>query len=443
MPQKKYRVLQKTVLAGLIFFASFAASTDAGAEAVYLRNGRVMVGRIVEKNPDYLVLQTGEGDDAVTATIFHDDIARIEDEETYAQELRDVPFYLKNSIKPSGMAGPSSLPLRPPTESITSRIFALVEGDKQIKADTPSYEEELAQLPKFDGSPLTVQAYASYMQMLEERRKAMDALAASLKNGRVAPQGNGRIKGIITLPKMPAQMPVEEEASGGLYVYLLSEQPDGRYAFPAPMVYDIIDAEDLTVMQTRYEIIGIPPGRYKVFAQWDVGAPAVREERSGGDAFLNYLGADGDLSGFQKDVVTLGRDDEVEGIDFFCADTSSFDQIFFSWLQPYMYSITDIYYTRPTPDDPHILLVFKNLGAGDIDMLALDLFIDNMKMIFPLELTDIAPGEEKEFDISSFFLTHLKMTEGAKLVRKARSILFRVQNPITKKVEFEKTLYIY
>ncbi len=64
-------------------------------------------------------------------------------------------------------------------------------------------------------------------------------------------------------------------------------------------------------------------------------------------------------------------------------------------------------------------------------------------MLFPLEVNNISPGEEKTFDISSFFLTHLKMTEGSRLVRKPRSVLFRVQSPITKEVEFEKNLYIY
>ncbi len=433
----------KILIIGVVLLLVFSGGRPAFAQAVYLKNGRVMVGRIVEKNPDYIVLKSGEGPEAVTATIFLEDISRISEEETYTQELSAVPFYIKKTLTPAETSGPASLPLRPPTEGITSRIHSLVEGDKALKAGGSFPEERIQELPDIDVSPLTLQAYASYLQMLEERKAELEAAIEARKRGEPPLSGDGRIAGAVTLPDMPSKVPVSSEASGGLYVYLLREQPDGRYAFPAPMLYAAVDAANVTLTQVRYEITGIPPGRYKVFAQWDVAAPAVREERTQKDAFLNYLGAQGDYSGFYKDAIDVGKGAVLKEIDFGCVDQSPFNEIFFSWMQPFQYEITDIYYTRPRPEEPRILLVAKNLGSRAIDAVALDLFIDNMKMIFPLELSDIAAGQEKEFDISSFFLTHLKLTEGSNLERKARSVKFRVQNPITKEVEFEKNLYIY
>jgi len=434
---------RRAFIASLILLCLLVAGPCAFAEAVYLKNGRVMVGVIVEKTPDYLVLKSGEGPEAATATIFLEDVARIEEEEDYARELANVPYYIKKTFAPAEGQGSASLPLRPPTESITARIRSLVEGDKVLKAGERPPEEKIQELPNIDANPLTLQAYASYLHMLEERRAQLEAQIEARKKGQPPPSGDGRIAGTVTLPDMPRNVPVSTEASGGLYVYLLKEQPDGRYTFPAPMLYAAVDAANVTLAQVRYEVTGIPPGRYKVFAQWDVAAPAVREERNEKDTFLNYLGAQGDYSGFHKDAVDLEKDAAVRGIDFDCVDQSAFNEIFFSWMQPFQYEIRDIYYSRPRPETPLILLVAKNIGSRPIDILALDLFIDDMKMVFPLELNNIAPGEEKEFDISSFFVTHLKLTEGANLVRKSRSVKFRVQNPITKEVEFEKNLYIY
>jgi len=447
MFQETVRVPERTRILSLVLAVFLCAGLFAGpcvfAEAVYLKNGRVMVGRIVEKNPDYIVLKSGEGADAVTATVFHEDIARIGEEEVYAEELSAVPFYLKKTMTAPDVSGPAHLPLRPPTGSISARIRDLVQGDKVLKAGEPSPEEKIKELPRIDGNPLTLQAYASYLQMLDERKAQLEATIEARKKGEALPSGEGRIAGVVTLPDMPFKVPVSAEASGGLYVYLLQEQPDGRYTFPAPMLYAAVDGANVTLAQVRYEVTGIPPGRYKVFAQWDVASPAVREERNEEDTFLNYLGAEGDYSGSYEDTIDMEKDAVIKGIDFSCVDRSPFGEIFFSWMQPFQYEITDIYYTRPRRDDPHILLVAKNLGSKTIDVLALDLFIDDMKMLFPLELKTIGPGEEKEFDISSFFVTHLKLTEGSQLERKARSVKFRVKNPITQEVEFEKNLYIY
>ncbi len=442
MLHTSHRVSTKVLVVGIVCFAFCVDAPGVRAEAVYLKNGRVMVGRIVEKNPDYIVLKTGEGPEAVTATIFLEDVAKVEEEETYAQELSAVPFYLKKPPGPAETSGPEPVALRPPTESIFSRIHSLVEGDKLMKAGEPPFKKNIGEVSDIDVNPLTLKAYASYMQMMEERKQGLQAMIEARKHGEPLPQGNGRISGVVTLPDMPYNVSVSAEASGGLYVYLLKEQSGGRYTFPAPMLYAIIDAVNVTLAQVRYEITGIPPGRYKVFAQWDVAPPAVREERGEADSFLNYLGAGGDYSGFCKDPIDVGKD-VVKDIDLTCVDQSPFDEIFFNWLQPFEYEITDIYYTRPRQDDPHILLVIQNVGSQAIDVLGLDLFIEDMKMVFPLELNNIGSGQEKEFDISSFFVTHLKMTEGSGLARKARSVRFRVQNPITKEVEFEKNLYIY
>ena len=443
MSQEMSHVSRRTLIICLVLSVFFVAGPRAFAEAVYLRNGRVMVGAIVEKTHDYIVLKSGEGPEAVTATIFLEDIAKIEEEEIYVQELSAVPFYLKRTLTPTEASGPAHLPLRPPTESLASRISSLVKGDKVLKAGELPPEDRIRELPDIDASPLTLQAYASYLQMLAERKAQLEAMIEARKRGEPPPSGDGRIAGAVTLAGMPDKVSVSAEASGGLYVYLLKEQRDGRYTFPVPMLYDIVDAANITLALVRYEVAGIPPGRYKVFAQWDVAPPAVREERTKKDAFLNYLGAQGDYSGFYKDAIDVEKDAVVKEIDFDCVDQSPFNEIFFSWLQPFQYEITDIYYTRPRRDDPRILLVAKNLGSKAIDVLALDLYVDDMKMVFPLELHNIAAGQEKEFDISSFFVTHLKLTEGARLVRKARSIRFRIQNPITREVEFEKNLYIY
>jgi len=430
----------------LFLFTFFLIGRLAFAEAVYLKNGSVMVGRIVERNPNFIVIKSGEGEASATATVYLEDISKIEEDEVYQQELKTVPFYLK---KPQGTIeapAPSPTTQRPPAEDTASRILALIAGDRQADADRIIHEKDTDQLPKIDGSPMTLKAYASYLQMREERHRELRAEIQARKKGLTPLLSKGRIAGVVTLPKMPQQVAVSAEASGGLYVYVLKEQADGRFTFPVPMRYAVVNASNVTLAQVRYEITGVPPGQYKVFAQWDVAPPAIREEdRSGSGIFLNYLGAEGDYSGCFKTVIKVGPDEVVQNIDFSCAEKSAFNELFFSWLQPVEYEIKDIYYSRPRLDEPHIFLVFKNLGARQIDMITLDLFIDDTKMVFPLELKNIPPGEEKEFDLSSFFVAHLKIVEGGTgpLQRKTRLVKFRIQNPITKEVEFEKAIYIF
>ncbi|MGE5279688.1 MAG: hypothetical protein ACM3L6_02955 [Deltaproteobacteria bacterium] len=437
----------RAYLAGLCLLSVssiFVLSQQAFAEAVYLKNGRIMVGRIVEKTPQYIVIKNGEGSEAVTATVFLDDVARVLDDAAYAQEMANVPYYLQKQPLPQASPLPDSVPLQAPTEDQASRIFSLVQSSRALQGTAGRRAQDpFSELSSAGPNPMTLRAYAAYLQMIEERKIELGKLLKAQKQGQGAAQGNGRIAGTVTLPAAPQRVAVSGDASGGLYVYLLKKLEDGRFVFPVPMLYAVVDAANLTLAQVRYEIGPVPEGRYKVFAEWDVAPPAVREEGRGEETFLNYLGAQGDYNGSYDKVLRVGPDEELKGIDFPCDSQAPFEEVFLGWLQPFDFEVSDIYYVRSAQEGPRIVLVVKNTGANPIDKATLDLAINDINMLFPVEIKNIGAGEEKEFDISSFFRTHLEMTEGAHPERKPRMVTFRLDDPLTKEVRFEKSLYIY
>jgi len=49
----------KSLLITILVMFMAAVALEADAAVVYLKNGKVMTGKIVEKTPEYLVLKTG------------------------------------------------------------------------------------------------------------------------------------------------------------------------------------------------------------------------------------------------------------------------------------------------------------------------------------------------------------------------------------------------
>lgn len=87
-----------------------------------------MIGRIVEKNDQYIVLKAGEGEDAVSTTIFQEDINRILTEEDYSGQTKLIPIQMmepgfektweKGVLLPSTLSEEQETALREQKESI-------------------------------------------------------------------------------------------------------------------------------------------------------------------------------------------------------------------------------------------------------------------------------------------------------------------------------------
>ncbi|MFA5039861.1 MAG: hypothetical protein WC732_09325 [Candidatus Omnitrophota bacterium] len=409
----------------LLFFVFCA---DARAEVVYLKNGTVMKGRLVQKNEQFIVIAAGEGEAEARTTIFLDDINKMMTDEEFEKESFYGPLEV---IKPLPVTRPffqkDFIPVAVEGSDSSSYIQGLIQGEQKYRAGQDAAEAAAKSLEEEDPKSL--------FERFEQKRVelAKPDLTEKIERLSAAPRkGKGRISGVVTLADILG-------IQADLYVYLMEDAGGGKYISSEKMLFDKIKGEDITSSKVPYVIKGVPAGSYKVFAQWDISRPNVRIETSGEKVSLAYLGAQGDYSGMTKDAVSLGIDELRENINFPCATYIEKNRLTFDWGQKPAFRVKDIYYLQSYPEGKFYMII-RNLSPQPIDVLPLDIYINDRRIFsFAWELKDIPGHGEKEFDISAAFKGYQNITRGA-----AENILkFRVTFAGAKETEFEKTIYIF
>ena len=228
--------MKKVVFFIFLIALCLGVSSVAYADAIYLKTGRVMTGRIVEKNEKYLVLKTGAGEATVKTTIFLEDINRIEGEDGHVQNVVSVPAeFLTGGLNISGV-------LANPDATGVERIKNLLEENRQVsssvspEAGTTSGEEETMTVPE---------AVKSAGQ-----EKFLTPLAVH--------SGSGTISGIVSLPSVSNTPGVLKGTRGDLYIYLMEDTGTRKNFLATWIPYVKIDNVDITARQMAYKINHVP-----------------------------------------------------------------------------------------------------------------------------------------------------------------------------------------
>lgn len=380
------------------------------AAAVYLKNGRVMQGRIVEANEQFIVIETGQDENAVRTTIYFEDINKIEGEKAYLENIRLIPFNLfKTGIKKPWEDQSFFVRFQPLAKGSLEHIKELLLEDKLAKSKAMAEKQVL--VPE---------------EPLEEPVVVAHPLV-----------GDGSISGTVTLPKVTAR-------KGDLYVYLMEDLGGGQFFTGGNMYYQKIDTENITFWRIPYKIEHVPIGAYKVFAQWDIAAPAIQEKVSSKGKTLSYLGLKGDYKGSTDNTITLALDEEKENVDFYCTTFVEADEFFFVLGKKPDFQILDLYYRRLPKEDGRFILRIKNNTYVSIDLLVFDVFINDMKVTdVPFELNELGPMEEKDFDITSTYEAYQELLEDAGVEGGPKRLFkFKLVWPVTGEVLIEKTVFV-
>jgi hypothetical protein len=434
-----------SIVALLIF------SSSALAEAVYLKNGRVMIGRIVERNQAYMVIQRGEGAKAVKATIFLDDIAKIESEEDYFRNMPITPPFLWQGLQSSSIMNSEIA-----QEALAGhydnreRIKNLIEWNKKLAVEEKSkpsnkpLPESNEEAMKMFENPLAEKSFYA-AEELEAQKERLVKTVAKKGSGTEAPEaGDGRISGVVRVPEDKVV-----PTSGGtraLYVYLLNEASIGKFFFPVPMLYSIVTPKNVALGKASYSIRNIPSGRYKVIAEWDVDDPMIQEQTSKGKKILNYLGSKGDYRGEYPKVVEVSGGSDIGDLNFDCITVTKYSISSFETQPQVMFLIKDLYYYRPSPGIYKFILVVQNPGDDPLDPITLELFVNGTKCLFPLELSSIGPHKEKQYDITEYVDNIFEVQAGdqeAPAPIGQRTLTFKISAPWDQEVLFEKTMSVF
>lgn len=415
--------MKKNVLLSLLLCGLWLVPF-AGAEVVYLKNGTVMKGRIVGKNDTTIILQSGD-DPQTRSTIFLSDINKMmTDEEFEKQSLSASLDVLKSStwIPPSFENGPV-LP-DASGEDPASHIQSLVRSQQEYLV-RQAKEQMAQQSPESEKDPLRL--------MTERERKRTQSEEVRIERLRSLPkEGKGEFSGKVILPKLP-------EARGDLYVYVMEDAGKGKFISADKMLFQKIDASEITSNEVPYTIKNIPSGTYKIFAQWDLSKPDVSVAVTADKVALEFLGTQGDYTGFTRDTVSLGIDEMKEGVDFACTTYIDKDKTRFDWGKRPAFRIKDIYYLKSHPED-RFYIIIQNLSPKPIDNLPLDISINDKKIFaYAWQLKDIPAEGEKEFDISTAYRGYQKLTQG----QSGKALKFKVTFAGSAETEFEKILYVF
>lgn len=385
-------------------------SVDAHAAAVYLKNGRVIQGKIVEANEQFIVIESGKDENAVRTTVYFEDINKIEGEKAYLENVRLIPFNLfKTGIKKPWEDRSSFAEFQAPVKGSFEHIKELLSEDKLAKSKAAAEREILVPQEPLD-EPV-----------------AIDRPVV----------GDGSISGTVTLPKIMAKR-------GDLYVYLMEDLGGGQFYTGKTMHYQKIDKDSITFWRVSYKIEHVPIGAYKVFAQWDIAAPPIQEKVSSSGKVLSYLGLKGDYKGSIDKTLILALDQEKENVDFYCTAYVEADEFFFVLGKKPDFQILDLYYRRLPKEDGIFILRIKNNTYVSIDLLVFDVFINDMKVTdVPFELNELGPLEEKEYDVTSTYEAYQGLLGDEGVEAGPRRLLkFKFVWPVTGEVLIEKTVFV-
>lgn len=393
--------MKKVPLIILLVFLGLCATAQAAV--VYLKNGRVMTGKIVEKTEQYIILKAGEGENTVRTTIFIDDINRIESEEDYSQSSKFIPFEL---MKPGGvleMPAPSGFQVsRNETESVVEKF--LKENQRYEPGNfSPAQGFEGPGLRPF--VPGTTEA-------------------------------KGAISGIVRLPD------VIRKAKGDLYVYLMKDTGSGKFMAMTPILYQKIDASAIIQRQISYTIGNVTAGTYKVFAQWDTAPPPIEEKTVAGGATLRNLGVKGDYTGLSPEVI-LGAGEEKYNVNFDCGNYLTSNRMTFVPGERSSVEIQDLIYRRLSPTMENFILVVKNEADIPTSPASFDVWINDEKVGSGVVTVPVLePHQEKEVDMTAAY-EQFRKTWSLKHPRMflPKVLKFKLSWLGREESEFEKTIF--
>ncbi len=425
----------------LIFLAVSFASSDVRAEAVYLKSGRVMSGRIVEKNDRYIVIQAGEGEAAVKTTIFVEDINRIEGDASGTKALFTPPV-VGGGTPADLLQGKASI------KTLVTPVAPSLGGGQRIYRPLDARDLQVDELRKLEAAGLMTpeevyERYQAYFEKLVQEKMSKEAAAQPEPEEKEdAPEaaGTGSISGHVVLPQeLKSRM-------GDLIIYVMREEKPGRFVLPGRLAYVRVRAQEILSFAVPYRIGELPDGRYKIFAQWDIASPSIRQESVAGRVVLGGLGSKGDYTGQYTDAVTLEAGEQKERIDFSCTQLLDKNQYVFQTLPRPDFQVNDVYYRRTPQGDREFFMVVKNRSERLITFLPLDVQINDEAFLpLPMDIQDIKPGEEKEFNITKIIAEYSRKKKSASQeVEEAgpKALKIKILWPATQEIEFEKTLYI-
>jgi len=378
----------------ILNLASFAC-----ADVVYLKNGSVMKGRIVEKNQQFLVLKSSEGEEAIKSTIYLEDINRIESDEEYSNETKFFPTALRQA------------------RSKVSRPWdakaVLIEPEPiQLNVNTDQ---------------------TGYIKGIIKRsdRTLPEPDAAGISSvSNIANMGDGSIAGSVKLPEEVSKY------KAPLYVYLAKDTGAGSgFVVASGLPYQKIEPDSITSSIVYYKIEHVGAGHYKVFADWDIAPPPIGKKKINGVEILFGFGTKGDYTGAYEDVVKLDADENRDNVNIDCQEYVTKDFVDMSGMPKSTdFSVMDIYFKKTSSNQMILALRVKNTGDTTIASLALDAFINDEKVgQEPYVLGNLALNEDKEFDITPLVGAY----------QKPFSVLrFKFVRPKTGEVELEKDVYL-
>ena len=435
------RIIKKAALISMqkitcLLFVLLISCTAVFAEAIYLKNGRVMTGRIVEKSPKYLVLKTGEGETAVKTTIFLEDINRIEKQgEHFEKPPLSMPFKFLNTTPEIEEALLPSLRTSPGGGSI-DWIKNLLAENKQVQASalpetSVASSQENTQEPS--GLP---KAPGLFFDNIRNSNKQKELFALS-----AVPTGEGSISGLVSLPEASHLSGVQ----GDLYVFLLARIEANSYALASWIPYTEIEGLDIRERQVGYQINHVPAGIYRVFAQWHIQSSPKEEAETTSTKTWSFIGTKGDYTGTSRDPVVLTADEHRTGIDVDCSVLNRAEIPAPLLTAQKKIRIKDLYYQMLSAQQIKFVLVVENNSDNPITFLRYNLLINDEKSAqVPVSIFNLGAKEERELDLTLAYEAYKKFIQrkGISSQESSKALRFKITSTDTGEVEFEKILFI-
>lgn len=402
-------MLRKWCIFGLIILGLLFCQ-NVFAEAVFLKNGSIMIGKVVGGDKESIFLKTGNPESPVVTTIFLTDIIRIMSDEEYTKSLirispktfeveREMPWENKQSILSTNKL-----------TSAPDHIKTMIENNRLATQQALAEEKEINPEDIIQPEPF-----------FAGRSKVK--------------KGDGSVSGCVRLPDLL------KNKRGDLYVYLMEQIGKDRYASGSNLLFQKIPADKIGSRKVEFSIDHVPEGTYKVFAEWDVEPPPIqiRDSAEGGKG-LGYLGFKGDYQGSTEDVIALKEDEHYQTVDFNCMTYIWNNEAHFDQQEKPSFAITDLYFQKLPGLPNKIMMTIKNESDYPIYFLAVDVYINNVKITsFPMDLGVLGANREKDIEITGTFFVYAKLVQESAPEALSKPLLFKITWPSTGEVLLEKT----
>jgi hypothetical protein len=420
-------------------FLFFSVIPAVHAEAIYLKNGRLMTGKIVEKNEKYLVLRSGTGEAIVRTTIFLEDINRIESDDGHVQGLVSLPpGLLTAELQASGTSKIFSSTADSGATGV-DRIKNLLEENRQVSSSLVLSTESEKKSPEGTASNVTEALVPLSGDTQKKKDQGISFVLPAVRSG------NGIISGMVSLPPLANAPKPLKKAQGDLYVYLMENTESGQNLLTTWVPYFKIEALDVSSRQVSYRIGHVPAGTYHVFAQWHITPSDKNAVEAGPDKTWGFIGTNGDYMGVSKETIVLAPNEERRGIDIDCSILLQANKSISPEAQEKI-QIKDLYYQRLSSQEARFILLVKNNSDKPADLFGLEILINDERILgASLPQTFIGAQKEQEVDVTAVYEAYKKdiQKKGSPSSEESlKTIRFKIIKRGTGEVEFEKALFI-